>query len=162
VSHGFDDQGRKFDGDGTLRDWWTADDDAKFQARSSRLVDQYASFSPLDGTNVNGKLTLGENIGDLSGLTVAYKAYQRSLAGRNAPDLDGFTGDQRFFIGWGQIWPRKYREEELRRRLLTDSHSPTEYRVNGVVRNMSQFDSSFDVRQGDKLYLPPDQRVTIW
>jgi endothelin-converting enzyme len=162
VSHGFDDQGRKFDGDGTLRDWWTADDDAKFQARSSRLVDQYASFSPLDGTNVNGKLTLGENIGDLSGLTVAYKAYQRSLAGRNAPDLDGFTGDQRFFIGWGQIWPRKYREQELRKRLLTDPHSPTEYRVNGVVRNMSQFDSSFDVRPGDKLYLPPDQRVTIW
>jgi putative endopeptidase len=162
VSHGFDDQGRKFDGDGTLRDWWTADDDAKFQGRSGRLVDQYAAFSPLAGTNVNGKLTLGENIGDLSGLTVAYKAYRRSLAGREAPVLDGFTGDQRFFIGWGQIWPRKFREEELRRRLLTDTHSPTEYRVNGVVRNMPGFDSSFDVRQGDKLYLPPDLRVTIW
>ena len=104
VSHGFDDQGRKFDGDGKLRDWWTADDDAKFQGRSSRLVDQYASFSPLAGTNVNGELTLGENIGDLSGLTVAYKAYRRSLAGREAPELDGFTGDQRFFIGWAQIW----------------------------------------------------------
>jgi predicted metalloendopeptidase len=162
ASHGFDDQGRKFDGDGALRDWWTADDDAKFQGRSSRLVDQYASFSPLAGTNVNGKLTLGENIGDLSGLTVAYKAYRRSLAGREAPLLDGFTGDQRFFIGWAQVWPRKFREEELRKRLLTDPHSPTEYRVNGVVRNMPQFDSAFDVRPGDKLYLPPDLRVTIW
>jgi predicted metalloendopeptidase len=162
VSHGFDDQGRKFDGDGTLRDWWTADDDAKFQGRSSRLVDQYASFSPLAGTNVNGKLTLGENIGDLSGLTVAYKAYRRSLAGREAPVLDGFTGDQRFFIGWGQIWPRKFREEELRKRLLTDPHSPTEYRVNGVVSNMPQFDASFDVRPGDRLYLAPDRRVAIW
>ena len=162
LSHHFDDYGRKFDGDGKLRDWWTADDDAKFRGRASRLVDQYASFSPLAGTSVNGKLTLDENIGDLSGLTVAYKAYRRSLAGREAPDLDGFTGDQRFFIGWGQIWARKFREEELRRRLLTDSHSPTEYRVNGVVRNMPQFDSSFDVRPGDKLYLPPDLRVTIW
>jgi len=162
ASHGFDDQGRKFDGDGALRDWWTADDDAKFQGRSSRLVDQYASFSPLAGTNVNGNLTLGENIGDLSGLTVAYKAYRRSLAGREAPLLDGFTGDQRFFIGWAQVWPRKFREEELRKRLLTDPHSPTEYRVNGVVRNMPQFDSAFDVRPGDKLYLPPDLRVTIW
>jgi predicted metalloendopeptidase len=162
VSHGFDDQGREFDGDGTLRDWWTADDDAQFQGRSSRLVDQYAAFSPLAGTNVNGKLTLGENIGDLSGLTVAYKAYRRSLAGREAPVLDGFTGDQRFFIGWGQIWPRKFREEELRKRLLTDPHSPTEYRVNGVVSNMPQFDASFDVRPGDRLYLAPDRRVAIW
>jgi putative endopeptidase len=162
VSHGFDDQGRKFDGDGEMRDWWTADDDAKFQRQTGRLVEQYSAFSPLAGANVNGQMTLGENIGDLSGLSVAYKAYRRSLAGREAPVLDGFTGDQRFFVGWGQIWARKFREEELRKRLLTDSHSPTEYRVNGVVRNMPQFYSAFDVRPGDKLYLPPDQRVTIW
>jgi predicted metalloendopeptidase len=106
VSHSFDDRGRKFDGNGALIDWWTADEAEKFRDRSRRLVDQYAAFSPLAGTNVNGELTLGENIGDLSGLTVAYKAYRRSLAGREAPVLDGFTGDQRFFIGWGQIWKR--------------------------------------------------------
>ena len=162
VSHGFDDRGRKFDGNGTLGDWWTADEAERFQGRSRRLVDQYASFSPLAGTNVNGELTLGENIGDLSGLTVAYKAYRRSLAGHEAPVLDGFTGDQRFFIGWGQIWKRKYREEELRRRLVNDVHSPSEFRVNGVVRNTPEFASSFDVGPGDKLYLPPDLRVTIW
>ena len=162
ISHGFDDQGRKFDGDGTLRDWWTADDDARFQARAGRLTDQYSAFSPLPGMNVNGKLTLGENIGDLSGLAVSYKAYRHALGGRDAPVLDGFTGDQRFFIGWAQIWARKYREDELRKRLLTDPHSPSEYRVNGIVRNMTQFETAFDVKPGDKLYLPPAQVVRIW
>jgi putative endopeptidase len=162
VSHGFDDQGRKFDGGGTLRDWWTADDDAKFQGRAGRLVEQYSAYSPLPGMNVNGKLTLGENIGDLSGLAVSYKAYRRTLDGDQAPVLEGFTGDQRFFIGWAQIWARKFREDELRKRLLTDPHSPSEYRVNGIVRNMPQFESAFDVKPGDKLYLPPDLQVTIW
>jgi putative endopeptidase len=162
VSHGFDDEGRKFDGDGALRDWWTADDDTKFQQRADQLTDQYSGFSPIPGLNVNGKLTLGENIGDLSGLAVSYKAYRRSLAGGEAPVLDGFTGDQRFFIGWAQIWARKYREDELRKRLLTDPHSPSEYRVNGIVRNMPQFDHAYDVKPGDKLYLPPDQMVRIW
>jgi endothelin-converting enzyme len=162
ISHGFDDQGRKFDGSGTLRDWWTGDDDAKFQARAGRLTDQYAAFSPLPGMNVNGKLTLGENIGDLSGLAVSYKAYRRTLDGREAPVLDGFAGDQRFFIGWAQIWARKYREDELRKRLLTDPHSPSEYRVNGIVRNMPQFERAFGLQPGDKLYLPADQRVRIW
>ena len=162
ISHGFDDQGRKFDGAGTLRDWWTADDDAKFQGRAGRLVDQYSAYSPMQGMNVNGKLTLGENIGDLSGLAVSYKAYRRTLDGGQAPVLEGFTGDQRFFIGWAQIWARKFRDDELRKRLLTDPHSPSEYRVNGIVRNMPQFEAAFDVKPGDKLYLPQDQMVRIW
>ncbi len=162
ISHGFDDQGRKFDGKGALRDWWTADDNTRFQARAARLVEQYSAFSPLQGMNVNGQLTLGENIGDLSGLAVAYKAYQLSLGGRPAPVLDQFTGDQRFFIGWAQVWARKYREDELRKRLLTDPHSPAEYRCNGILRNMPAFAQAFGVKAGDGLYLPPEQVVRIW
>jgi predicted metalloendopeptidase len=119
-------------------------------------------FSPLPGMNVNGKLTLGENIGDLSGIAVAYKAYQIALGGKPAPVLDGFTCDQRFYIGWGQIWARKYRDDELRKRLLTDPHSPSEYRCNGIVRNVPAFARAFEVQPGDKLYLPPDQTVRIW
>jgi predicted metalloendopeptidase len=162
ISHGFDDEGRKFDGKGVLRDWWTKDDADKFIARTDMLVKQYDAFSPLPGANINGKFTLGENIGDLSGLAVAYKAYQLALDGKPAPVLDGFTGDQRFFIGWGQVWARNYREDELRKRLKTDPHSPSEYRANGIVRNMPAFQQAFDVKEGDKLYLAPDQIVRIW
>ncbi|RPI13847.1 MAG: M13 family peptidase [Lysobacterales bacterium] len=162
ISHGFDDQGRKFDGTGALRDWWTAEDNERFSARTQKLVGQYAAFSPLPGLNVNGELTLGENIGDLSGLAVAHKAYRLSLDGKPAPVLDGYSGDQRFFIGWAQVWPRLYREDELRRRLVTDPHSPSEYRVNGIVRNMPQFVEAFDLKSGDRLYLPSDQQVRIW
>ena len=162
ISHGFDDQGRKFDGKGVLRDWWTDKDNELFMARANSLVKQYNAFSPIPGMNVNGELTLGENIGDLSGLAVAHKAYQIALDGQQAPVLDGFTGDQRFFVGWGQVWARKYREDELRKRLLTDPHSPSEYRVNGIVRNMPAFDRSFDVKPGDKLYVPQDEMVRVW
>jgi predicted metalloendopeptidase len=162
ISHGFDDQGRKFDGQGMLRDWWTEEDNTRFQARAGRLVAQYSAFSPLPGMNVNGEFTLGENIGDLSGLPVAYKAYRIALGDQAAPVLDGFTGDQRFFIGWAQVWARKYRDDELRKRLLTDPHSPSEYRCNGIVRNMPQFVRAFDVKPGDRLYLPPEQMVRIW
>jgi predicted metalloendopeptidase len=162
ISHGFDDQGRKFDGHGMLRDWWTTEDNDRFQARAGALVRQYNGFSPLDGQHVNGELTLGENIGDLSGLAVAYRAYRIALAGREAPVIDGFTGDQRFFLGWAQIWARKYRDDELRKRLLTDPHSPSEYRCNGIVRNLPQFVAAFDVKPGDGLYLPPGDQVRIW
>jgi putative endopeptidase len=162
ISHGFDDQGRKFDGKGVLRDWWTAEDNQRFMARANLLVKQYDAFSPLPGMNVNGQLTLGENIGDLSGVAVAYKAYQIALAGKPAPVLDGYTGDQRFFLGWGQIWARKYRDDELRKRLKTDPHSPSEYRSNGILRNMPAFQQAFDVKPGDQLYLPPEQIVRIW
>jgi predicted metalloendopeptidase len=162
ISHGFDDQGRKFDGKGALRDWWTAEDNERFRKRTDRLVAQYAAFSPLPGQNLNGELTLGENIGDLSGLSVAYKAYRLALGQQKASVLDGYTGDQRFLIGWAQVWPRKYREDELRKRLVTDPHSPSEYRVNGIVRNMPQFVEAFGVKEGDGLYVPPDQQVRIW
>jgi putative endopeptidase len=162
ISHGFDDQGRKFDGKGALRDWWTEEDNERFSKRTDRLVAQYAAFSPLPGMNVNGELTLGENIGDLSGLSVAYKAYRLSLGDEEAPVLDGYTGDQRFFIGWAQVWSRKYRDDELRKRLVTDPHSPSEYRANGIVRNMPQFAEAFGVKEGDALYLPPEQQVRVW
>jgi endothelin-converting enzyme len=162
ISHGFDDQGRKFDGKGALRDWWTDEDNERFQARAGTLVQQYSAYSPLEGMNVNGQLTLGENIGDLSGLAVAYKAYKLALAGQAAPEIDGFTGDQRFFIGWAQVWARKYRDDEMRKRLLTDPHSPSEYRCNGIVRNMPAFADAFGVKSGDRLYLPPEQVVRIW
>jgi endothelin-converting enzyme len=112
--------------------------------------------------NVKGELTLGENIGDLSGLTVAHKAYLIALGGKPAPEIDGFTGEQRFYLGWAQIWGRNYRDDELRKRLLSDPHSPAEYRANGVVRNSLDFDRAFAVHEGDKLYLPPDQQVRIW
>jgi len=162
ISHGFDDEGRKFDGKGVLRDWWTDEDNKRFETRAGSLVQQYNAFSPIAGMNVNGELTLGENIGDLSGLAVARKAYLISLNGQPAPVIDGFTGEQRFYLGWAQIWARKYREDELRKRLLTDPHSPSEYRCNGIVRNMADFQRAFDVKAGDKLYLAPDQRVKIW
>ncbi len=162
FSHGFDDQGRKSDGDGNLRDWWTEEDAVEFKRRADGLVAQYAAYEPLPGELVNGELTLGENIGDLAGLTMAYRAYQLALGGRPSPVINGYTGDQRFFMGWAQVWRRMYREDELRRRLLTDPHSPSEYRVNGIVANMPEFHRAFDVKPGDKLYRSPDEIVKIW
>jgi predicted metalloendopeptidase len=172
ISHGVDDQGRKYDGQGNLRDWWTAEDAERFKQRADRLVAQYSGYQPLDGLNVNGALTLGENIGDLSGLAVALKAYlisqngisQKGLSaqGKSATVIDGFSAEQRFFMGWSQIWRRKYREEDLRSRLLTDSHSPSEYRCNGIVTNMNEFYRAFDLKPGDQLYRPAAERVKIW
>ena len=162
ISHGFDDQGRQYDGEGNLRDWWTFDDSARFRLRAGQLAAQYASYNVLDGRRLNGDLTLGENIGDLSGLSVAYKAYQLSLGDSAPPVIDGFTGPQRFFLGWAQIWRRKYRDEELRMRLLTDPHSPSEFRCNGVVTNMPEFHEAFGVKAGDRLYRPAAERVKIW
>ncbi len=162
FSHGFDDQGRKSDGDGNLRDWWTEQDAKQFEARASKLVAQYDTFQATPDKPVNGKLTLGENIGDLGGLTIAYRAYKMSLGGEEAPVLDGFTGDQRFFLGWAQIWRRKYRDEELARRLVTDPHSPSQYRVLGVLANMPEFYEAWGLKPGDKMYRAPDDRVKIW
>ncbi|MFC3033070.1 M13 family metallopeptidase [Pseudoalteromonas fenneropenaei] len=162
LGHGFDDQGAKYDGDGNLRNWWSEADLAQFEARGKQLVAQYDGFKPFEDANVNGQLTLGENIGDLGGLTVAYKAYQIALAGKPAPVIDGYTGEQRFFMGWGQIWRRKYRDEELRNRLMTDPHSPSHYRVIGILSNMPEFYQAFDVKEGDKMYLKPQDRVKIW
>jgi putative endopeptidase len=162
MGHGFDDQGSKSDGDGLLQNWWTEQDMSEFKRRTQQLVEQYNGYTVLDGLHLNGELTQGENIGDLGGLTVAHKAYELSLNGEEAPVLDGFTGDQRFFLGWGQVWANKYRDEELRRRVMTDPHAPPRFRVNGVLRNMPTFYKAFDVQPGDWMYLPPEERVKIW
>jgi predicted metalloendopeptidase len=162
ISHGFDDSGRQFDGDGNLRDWWTTEDGAKFKQRASELVKQFAGYKVLDNRPLNGELTLGENIGDLSGMAVAFKAYKISLAGKQAPVIDGFTGEQRFFLGWAQVWRRKYRDEELLKRLVTDPHSPSEFRANGPTSNIDAFYDAFGVQPGDRMYRPPEERVKIW
>lgn len=162
ISHGFDDQGSKFDGDGNLRNWWTDEDREHFEERAQKLIDQYNAYSPIEGMNVNGELTLGENIADLSGATVSYKAYIRSLGGKPAPVMDGYTGEQRFFLGLAQAWRTKYRDEALAARLASDPHSPPRYRVNGVVPNMDPFYSAFDVKEEHALFLAPEKRVTIW
>jgi putative endopeptidase len=164
IGHGFDDQGSKFDGAGNMLNWWTGPDRKEFETRAKMLIDQYNTFEPaqLPGQKVNGALTIGENIGDLGGLTIAYKAYRRSLHGKEAPVIDGLTGDQRFFLGWGQAWRSKYRDAEVARRLATDPHSPAEFRCNGVLRNLPEFYAAFGVKEGDKLWLAPELRVRIW
>lgn len=162
IGHGFDDQGAKYDGDGNLRNWWTESDKEQFQERGKKFVEQYNGFEVFEGEFVNGELTLGENIGDLGGLTIAYKAYKLSLDGQPSPVLDGFTGEQRVFLGWAQIWRRLYRDDELRTRLVTDPHSPSKYRVNGIVQNMPEFYEAFNVKKGDAHYLPEEDRVKIW
>jgi putative endopeptidase len=164
IGHGFDDQGSKSDGDGNMINWWTSADRKEFDSRAKKLIDQYSAFEPLQlpGQKVNGALTIGENIGDLGGLTIAYKAYKRSLAGREAPVLDVLTGDQRFFIGWALAWRNKARDAFLARQLATNPHSPAEFRCNGVVRNLPEFYAAFGVKEGDKLWLPPEARVRIW
>jgi endothelin-converting enzyme/putative endopeptidase len=162
LSHGFDDKGSKYDGKGNLRKWWTEEDRSEFERRAQGLVRQYSEFEPIEGNFVNGELTLGENIGDLGGLSVAYEAYRLSLDGKEAPVIDGLTGDQRFFLGWSQVWRMLYQEQELLKRLVTDPHSPPRYRVNGVVRNMDAWYDAFDVKPGSPLYLAPEDRVRIW
>jgi endothelin-converting enzyme/putative endopeptidase len=162
MGHGFDDQGSRYDGDGNLNNWWTEQDLEEFKKRTGSLVDQFAEFEVFDDLNVNGELTLGENIGDLSGLTIAYRAYQISLDGKEAPVMDGFTGDQRFFLGIGQAWKFKATDEAMRNRVQTDPHSPPEFRVNGPLPNMPEFIAAFDVQETDGMYLPPEQRVKIW
>ena len=164
MGHGFDDQGSKSDGSGMLRNWWTDADRAAFDTRGDALVKQYAAFCPLDEgkTCVNGRLTLGENIGDVGGLNLAYRAYKLSLGGKPDKVIDGLTGDQRFFLAWAQVWRSQQREASARQRLRTDNHSPEEYRVNGVVRQMDAWYKAFAVTPDDALYLPPAQRVVIW
>ncbi|MEO1569170.1 MAG: M13 family metallopeptidase, partial [Pseudomonadota bacterium] len=173
IGHGFDDQGSRSDGDGTLRNWWTAEDRANFEALTGALVAQYNSFCPLDDgdTCVNGQLGLGENIGDLGGLSMSYRAYKVSLdtngdgtisADEEAPVLAGLTGDQRFFLAWAQVWRNMYREESLRQQLIRGPHSPPRYRVNGIVRNFDEWYEAFGVDESHELYLPPEERIRIW
>lgn len=162
ISHGFDDQGSQFDGDGKLRNWWTAEDRARFEALTSKLVAQYDSYEPLPGKHINGKLTLGENIADNAGLQIAYKAYHLSLAGKPAAVIDGLTGDQRFFIGFAQVWRNKIKDEALLKLLVTDPHSPASFRPQGAAVNADGFYSAFDVKQGDKMYKPAADRIHLW
>ncbi|MEZ6028477.1 MAG: M13 family metallopeptidase [Hyphomonadaceae bacterium] len=162
MGHGFDDQGAKSDGHGVLRDWWGPDDVARFKVLTDKLASQYSGFEALPGLNVNGRFTLGENIGDNGGMQVAYAAYRISLKGAEAPVLDGFTGDQRFFLGWAQVWRGLIRDEALRVQVASDPHSPAYFRTIGPVRNMESWYAAFGVKATDKGYLPPEDRVLIW
>ncbi len=162
LTHGFDDEGRKIDAEGSLRDWWTAADATAFEARAKKLGAQYSAFEPLPGVHINGDLTMGENIADLGGLTLALDAYHRSLNGKPAPVLNGYTGDQRVFLGWAQAWRGKLREAAIRKQVVSDPHSPRVFRVNGVVHNVDGWYDAFGVKPGDKLYVAPADRVNIW
>jgi predicted metalloendopeptidase len=162
VSHGFDDQGAQYDGDGNLRDWWTEADHKNFAAKTKMLVEQYNAFSPVKGYNVNGQLTLGENIGDNSGMAIAYKAWKLSLKGKKSPVINNMTGDQRFYMGWSQVWRSKMRDEMQIMLLKADPHSPGQFRVNGTLKNQNGFYDAFGVKPGDKMYLAPKDRVSIW
>ncbi len=162
ISHGFDDSGSQYDGKGNLRDWWTKEDHERFAAKTAKLVAQYDAYSPLPGYHLNGKLTLGENIADNSGLEIAWKAYNLSLGGKAAPVIGGLTGTQRFFIGWAQVWAEQMRPEEQIRRIKIDPHSPGRFRCDGAATNQSGFYEAFGVKPGDGMYLPPERRVSIW
>jgi putative endopeptidase len=162
LTHGFDDQGRKFDAEGKLNDWWTAEDAKTFEARAKVLGEQYSTFEPLPGAKVNGELTMGENIADLGGVVIALDAYRASLKGKPAPVIDGLTGEQRVFLGWAQAWRGKLRDDAIRRQVVSDPHSPRQYRVNGVMRNIDAWYDAFKVRAEDKMFIDPKGRVRIW
>jgi putative endopeptidase len=162
MTHGFDDEGRHFDATGALTDWWTAEDALRFDTRAAMLAAQYDQYQPYRDAHVNGKLTNGENIADLGGVLIALDAYHRSLRGQHAPDIDGLTGDQRFFLAYAQSWREKRREAATRQRLVSNPHAPEQYRVNGVLRNVDAWYNAFSVRPGAGLYLDPGARAHIW
>jgi len=162
IGHGFDDKGSTFDGDGSIRNWWTDEDRAEFEKRTSKLIEQYNAFAPFDDLSVNGEFTLGENIGDLGGISIGLLAYKMSLDGEEPPVIDGFTGIQRVFLGYAQVWRNKYRDEALRTLIQTNPHAPSMYRANGAVRNVPEWYEAFGVVEQHALYLPPEERVKIW
>ena len=162
MGHGFDDQGAKSDAKGVLRTWWGAEDEKAFKMLVGDLVGQYNQYQVLPGLKINGRFTLGENIGDLGGLTVAHEAYQLSLRSQTPQTLDGVSGEQRFFLAWAQVWRCLVRDENVRNQVMSDPHSPAQFRVNGVVRNVDAWYTAFGIKPGDNLYLPPEQRVHIW
>jgi putative endopeptidase len=161
ITHHFDDQGRKYDKTGRLADWWTPDDVTRFKALTDKVVAQYGAYAPLPGKNVNGNLTLGENMADLAGINIAYDAWKRSLGGKPAPVIDGFTGDQRFFLGWSQVWRQKYRDAALLQQLVVDPHTAGHFRPY-VVRNLDSWYAAFDAKPGEKMYLAPADRLKVW
>jgi len=162
ISHGFDDKGSQLDGDGRLRNWWTDDDRKAFDEITGRLVAQYSAYEPLDGQHLNGKLTLGENIADLSGLQIAYKAWKMSLGGKKAPVIDGLTGEQRFVYGFAQVWRTKIRDEEQLKRIATDPHSPGRFRADGATINADVFHDAFHTKPGDRMWKAPQDRLRLW
>ena len=162
MGHGFDDKGSKYDGNGELRNWWTDSDRKKFEERTKKLIDQYNGYTVVDGTPVNGEFTQGENIGDLAGIVIAYKAYQLSKKGKEAPEIDGLSGDQRFFYGWATIWGSKSTDEQLIRQIKTDPHSPGEFRANGPLVSMPEFINLYKIKKGDGMFIDPNDRVKIW
>jgi predicted metalloendopeptidase len=162
ISHAFDDQGSKYDGDGNLNNWWTEADREAFKTLTEKLVDQFSAFEPLPGKRVDGQLTLGENIADLSGLAIAFKALKLDMKVQPQSDIAGWTPEQLFFVGWSRVWQRKYRDAEMVKRLLTDPHSPSRYRANGPVTNIDAFYQAFKLKDGDALFRPPADRIKIW
>jgi putative endopeptidase len=164
ISHGFDDQGRKSDGRGILRDWWTAEDAAKFEAQAAKLGAQYEAytFPTLPGMAINGRVAMGENIGDLGGVLLGLEAYRNSLGGQPAPVIDGFTGEQRLFMGWAQVWRTLWRDDALRQQIINGPHSPGQIRAFAPLRNVDAWYEAFNVKPGDKLYVAPEDRVRIW
>jgi putative endopeptidase len=162
ISHGFDDQGRKIDATGALRDWWTVGDAARYRLEADKLVDEVNAYEILPGVRLSGRQTLGENIADLAGLLLALDAYHASLAGKQAPVVDGLTGDQRLFLAWGAKWRRKNRDDALRAQAATDTHSPARFRAIGPVRNIDAWYKAFNVQPGDRYYLAPEKRARLW
>ena len=162
IGHAFDDSGSQYDGDGALNSWWTEHDREEFMKRKDALAVQYNSYEVIDGMTINGNITAGENIADLSGLTISHLAYKMLLNGTESPMIDGWTGDERVFLGYAQVWRSKYTPESLKVRLANGPHSPAQYRVNGIVVNVDEFYSTFDVKEGDGMYLSPEDRVKIW
>lgn len=162
LTHGFDDQGSQFDGDGNMKDWWTEEDKKQFKDRTGLLVKQFSSYVAIDTLKVNGELTLGENIADLGGLTMAYYAYKKSLNGKPSPVVNGLTGEQRLFISWAQGWKNNIKPEALKTRLATDPHSPAKFRILGPMSNMQEFYEAFKVQEENKMYMPVSLRSIIW
>jgi len=162
ITHGFDDQGSQYDEKGNMQNWWTADDAAKFKLKTGGVVNQYNGFTMFDSLHVKGDLTLGENIADIGGLAIAYDAFKMTKQGQSNEKIDGFTPDQRFFLGFAQVWRLKDRDESMRMRLNVDPHSPEMFRVNGPLSNFDPFYAAFNVKEGNKLYIKPESRARIW
>ncbi|MBU3677895.1 MAG: M13 family metallopeptidase, partial [Chitinophagaceae bacterium] len=162
MTHGFDDQGAQYAADGNLKDWWTADDKKRFEAKTGAVKTQYDNYTILNGKKVNGALTLGENIADLGGVTIAYDAFKKTKQGQSTEKIDGFTPDQRFFLSWAQVWRQNIRDEEAAQRLVTDPHSPGEHRCNGPLSNFQPFYDAFNVQPGQKMYKAPEARAKVW